>query len=133
MRLTTAERDYLDASVARRDEQVEAESAGRAAREAGLTREAARGWWTLVAVVAALATTAAAILIVGRNDSPKVALIVLAGGGGTIDELITIGLERAGREFGFEPIVLHAVRSRISRPRSDRWPSRGPTSCCSPM
>ena len=50
MRLTTAERDYLDASVARRDAEVAAERE-RVARETGLARRARRSFIALVSSV----------------------------------------------------------------------------------
>ena len=51
MSLTAAEREYLDASVARRDERTATEST-RTARETQLGRRARRRWWGLVATAA---------------------------------------------------------------------------------
>jgi basic membrane lipoprotein Med (substrate-binding protein (PBP1-ABC) superfamily)/DNA-binding SARP family transcriptional activator len=103
MRLTTAEQEYLDASVARRDDEAAAESA-RAARETGLARRARRGWWTLAAVIAALAATAAAVFVFGRGERPSVAII--SAGVGPIDDLMVDGFERAARELDFEPVEM---------------------------
>jgi basic membrane lipoprotein Med (substrate-binding protein (PBP1-ABC) superfamily) len=105
MRLTTAERDYLDASVARRDTEVAAEMA-RVARETGLARRARRGWVALVAVVVAVAVLGAAVQLFGGGASPTITMLTLSGGGSHIDELMIDGLDRASRDFDFEPVVL---------------------------
>jgi basic membrane lipoprotein Med (substrate-binding protein (PBP1-ABC) superfamily)/DNA-binding SARP family transcriptional activator len=105
MRLTVAEQEYLDASVARRDQAAAAETA-RAAREAGVARRARRRWWALVAVIVAFATAGTAIWVFGPSEPPGVAMLPFAGGGNRIDQLMVDGLERAAREFDFKPIDL---------------------------
>jgi basic membrane protein A and related proteins len=104
MRLTTAEQEYLDASLARRDEAAAAESA-RVAREAGLARRARRRWWALVAVVGALAVAGIAVLVFGPGERPEVGLVMMSRGKG-MDALLQDGFERAARDFDFEPILL---------------------------
>jgi basic membrane protein A len=106
MRLTTLEREFLDASVAQRDAGAAAESA-RVARERGLARRARRRWWALVAVVVAVVGVAgvgAAVIVTG-DEPPSVALLTV-GGDSPINQLLASGFERAGRELDFEPIEL---------------------------
>jgi basic membrane lipoprotein Med (substrate-binding protein (PBP1-ABC) superfamily)/DNA-binding SARP family transcriptional activator len=104
MRLTTAEQEYLDASVVRRDVAAAAESA-RVAREAGLARRARRRWWALVAVVGTLAVAAVAVLMFAPGERPEVGLVTMSRGKG-MDALLQDGFERAARDFDFEPILL---------------------------
>ncbi len=112
MRLTTAEREYLDAALARRDDDAAAEAA-RLARERGLARRARRRWWALVAVVVGLAVAGAAAFVLGPGDPPSVAMVNLSGGSGTIHELLNDGLERATRDFELEPIKIEGPFSDI--------------------
>jgi basic membrane lipoprotein Med (substrate-binding protein (PBP1-ABC) superfamily)/DNA-binding SARP family transcriptional activator len=105
MRLTTPERDYLDASVARCDAEVAAERA-RVARETGLARRARRGWVALASVVVAVAVLGAVVLVFGGAGSPSIAMLTVGGGGSDIDDVMLDGFDRASRDFDFEPVVL---------------------------
>src|SRR5688572_7872100 len=98
MRLTTAEQEFLDASIARRDDEEAAESA-RVARETGLERRARRGWWALVAVVVVAAIAIGAAVVLGPSDPPTVALLEAGGENSDINALIAQGFERAARDF----------------------------------
>ena len=104
MRLTTAEQEYIDASLTRRDDEAAAEAA-RAAREQGLARRARRRWWALVAVVVGLAVAGAALFVFGPSEPPTVAMVQL-GDASNIHELLVDGLERAARDFDLEPIQI---------------------------
>jgi len=112
LRLTTAERDYLDASIEHRDAAVAAESA-RVARETGLARNARRGWLALLGVVVALGIVGAAIVVMGgRSERPTITLLI-PGQGRDIEKLMTEGLNRAGRDFDFQPVVLQGPFSDL--------------------
>jgi basic membrane lipoprotein Med (substrate-binding protein (PBP1-ABC) superfamily)/DNA-binding SARP family transcriptional activator len=105
MRLTTAEHEYLNASIEQRDASVAAESA-RVARETGLARSARRGWVALVGVLAAMGIIGAGIVVLGgRGQRPTIALLV-TGDGSHIEQLMREGFDRAAHDFDFEPVVL---------------------------
>ena len=110
LRLTTAESDYLAASLEHRDAAVKAETA-RAAREIGLKRLARRGWGALVAVLLVVGIVGIAVIVFGRGgERPTVAVLVQDEEG--IHALLIVGLERAARDFHFDPVV-------VSRPFTD--------------
>jgi basic membrane lipoprotein Med (substrate-binding protein (PBP1-ABC) superfamily)/DNA-binding SARP family transcriptional activator len=114
MRLTLAEREFLDASLARRDDEQAIEST-RAAREAGLARRARHGWLALAVAVAIAAVVAAAgvVVVLGRGDPPSVALLVMAGPS-HIEDLMIDGLERAARDGVVDPVVLTGPYASLS-------------------
>ena len=106
LRLTTSEREYLDASLQHRDTELAAERA-RVSREASLARRARHGWVALVGVLAVLGIIGAAIVVAGRGERPTIALLVNGqGGGSAIDAVLLEGFERAAHDFDFEPVVL---------------------------
>ncbi len=105
MRLTTAEHEYLNASIEQRDASVAAESV-RVARETGLARSARRGWVALVGVLAALGIIGAAIVVLGDAVNDQRIALLITGDGTHIEELMVEGFDRAAHDFDFEPVVL---------------------------
>ena len=111
MRLTMLERDYLDASLARRDAELATERA-RAVQEAKLHRRARGGWWGLVAATATLAVVLAGVLLTRGGAEPKLALFRQHG---YIGELLSDGLQQADREFDIEVSELTTPFSDLTR------------------
>ena len=111
MRLTTSERDYLDASLARRDTELAIERA-RAAQEAKLHRRARGGWWGLAAAVTALALVLTGILLARGGAEHKMALLRERG---YIGDLLSDGLQQADREFDIEASELTTPFTDLSR------------------
>ena len=103
MRLTTAEHEYLDASIEHRDVEVAAENA-RVARETGLARRARRGWLALLGVLVVVGLIGTAIVAGGPGDEPTITLVIPGVDRG-IEKLLVEGLDRAESDFHFQGIV----------------------------
>jgi basic membrane lipoprotein Med (substrate-binding protein (PBP1-ABC) superfamily)/DNA-binding SARP family transcriptional activator len=104
MRLTTLERDYLDAALA--------SERARATQEARLHRRARGGLWGLAAATAALALLITGILLARSGPEPKVALLRAQG---YIGDLLADGLQQANREFDIEAEELETPYTDVSR------------------
>jgi basic membrane protein A len=111
MRLTMPERDYLDASLARRDAEL-ASARARAVQQAKLHRRARGGWWGLAAATTALALVITGIVLTRGEDEPKLALVRAQG---YIGDLLADGLHQADREFDIEASDLTTPFSDLSR------------------
>ena len=126
MRLTTVEQEYLDASLARRDEDAAAEAA-RAARERGLARRARRRWWALVAVVVGLAVAGAAVFLFGPSEPQDVSLVLLEGGGERHRRVDDRRARTGRRGISTSSPPCSTGRSTACRTSSVRWPTPAPT------
>ncbi len=111
MRLTTLERDYLDASQARRDAELASERA-RAVQDAKLHRRARGGWWGLAAATTTLALVITGILLARDEAEPKLALFRAQG---YIGDLLADGLHQADREFDIEAAELETPYTDLAR------------------
>ncbi|MFV1962122.1 MAG: BMP family ABC transporter substrate-binding protein, partial [Acidimicrobiia bacterium] len=114
--LARTERDYLDASIAARDDLL-AEDEERAAREAATTRRAKRNAFGLVAVIIAVAVVGSFFLWVAlQPEGPTVALMYRGGGVNSIDDLLQSGFARADQDLEIvakEYVAIAAVETQL--------------------
>jgi basic membrane lipoprotein Med (substrate-binding protein (PBP1-ABC) superfamily)/DNA-binding SARP family transcriptional activator len=104
-RLAGLERQYLDASIARR-EAAEREAAERLSEQARLQRRATRRTWALAASVVTVAAAAAAIVVTNRAEAtPTIGLYGFASGS-NIDDLVLGGFRQAQVEHGFAAVEM---------------------------
>ena len=103
LELARHEGSYLDASLARRDEEGEAEST-RVAQEVSLQRSSRRRLWALVAAGVALAAALLAVFVVlPTPELPRVALVFEGGDGqGGWNDVLAKGIADAERLFDIE-------------------------------
>lgn len=103
LNLTERERSFLDAGVARREEEEEAER-NRVAQQERLERTARWRTRGLVAATVVLVGVVAAVLwAVTRSEGPKIALVYTGTQGGPVQDLILDGWEQAQRDFDIQP------------------------------
>jgi basic membrane protein A len=107
MKLTKREHDFLEAALARRTLEREAEEE-RVGREHQLERRARRRTGGMAAAVVMLAAVLIGVLWVAtRSPGPRIALVYEGGvAGGAAQQLILDGWEDAVRQFDFEAEVL---------------------------
>ena len=103
LELSQQERGFLDASLARRDDEQEAEST-RAAQEDALERSSRRRLWGLVAAGVALVAALLAVVVVFPGGDPTRVALVFEGrdGLGGWNDLLANGLASAARQFDIE-------------------------------
>lgn len=102
LQLTTGERSFLDAGIARRGAR-EAEDAAREERERALERRARWRLWALLGAIALLGAgvTFAALTWLGSGP-PDVALLFEGTGESGFGDMAAEGFERAVSEFGLD-------------------------------
>jgi basic membrane lipoprotein Med (substrate-binding protein (PBP1-ABC) superfamily)/DNA-binding SARP family transcriptional activator len=105
LRLTTRERDFLDAAERRASEAREAERR-RLESERRLHRRARLRLWALVAVSAVLVGAAVTAFVATRLRGPEVALVFQGRGDESIGDLLAQGWDRAGRDLTFRGIEI---------------------------
>jgi len=100
--LTTRERDFLAAGVARRTDEKEAKEE-LLAREQSLRSSTKRRTFGMIAALVALAAVlVGTVWVVTRSEGPKIALVLDADEDNAVQLLLTQGWESASRDFAFE-------------------------------
>ncbi len=113
MRLTGGEREYLDASSARRDDAVASESA-RAAREAKLGRRARRRWWGLVAAAVGVRRRRRRRVRRRTGHAAERGAALRRPRLRDLDDLVADGFDRAARDFDIEAHDVNTTSSDIT-------------------
>jgi basic membrane lipoprotein Med (substrate-binding protein (PBP1-ABC) superfamily)/DNA-binding SARP family transcriptional activator len=102
LRLSTPEQRFLDASIDRREEQLQSE-AQRSARESKLDRQSRRRLWGLAGGGALFAAVVVGVLIaVFGGDSPRIVLVHGVEGDFGINDLMIAGADAVERELDIE-------------------------------
>jgi basic membrane lipoprotein Med (substrate-binding protein (PBP1-ABC) superfamily) len=116
MSLARTERQYLDTSVAQRDNLV-AEDEERLAREDAARRRAKRNAYGLVAVIAAVVVVGGYFLWTSlQPEGPTVAWIQPANAG-MYEKTIVAGIDRADLKFDIVPIVVSVSADPVDQIR----------------